>query len=131
MIDQTIFLRFGASLLIGVLIGMQREYAHGSSKGTGLFAGARTFALMGLVGSTAAFLADTLGSIWILISINGMMGLMVIVAYYVTATEREEIGLTSEVAAFITVLIGSVCYIHSIELAAAMVVFSYLDYLSM
>lgn len=99
---------------------MQREYAHGSSKGTGLFAGARTFALMSLVGSTAAFLADTLGSIWILISIIGMMGMMIIVAYYVTAMEREEIGLTSEVAAFITVLIGSICYIQSIELAAAM-----------
>jgi len=99
---------------------MQREYAHGSSKGTGLFAGARTFALMSLVGSTAAFLADTLGSVWILISIIGMMGMMIIVAYYVTAMEREEIGLTSEVAAFITVLIGSICYIQSIELAAAM-----------
>ena len=60
MIDQTIFLRFGASLLIGILIGMQREYAHGSSKGTGQFAGACTFSLMSLVGSTAAFLADTL-----------------------------------------------------------------------
>jgi len=120
MINQTIFLRFGAALLIGVLIGMQREYAHGSSKGTGLFAGARTFALMSLIGSTAAFLSETLDSIWILISIVGMMGLMVIVAYYVTATEREEIGLTSEVAAIMTILIGVICYIHSIELAAAM-----------
>jgi len=99
---------------------MQREYAHDSSKGTGLFAGARTFALLSLVGSTAAFLGETLDSIWILVSIIGMMGLMIIIAYYVTATEREEIGLTSEVAAFITLLIGAVCYVHSIELAAAM-----------
>lgn len=120
MINQGIFLRFGASLLIGILIGMQREYAHGSSEGKGLFAGARTFALMGLVGSTAAFLADTLNSIWVFISVIGLMSLMVIVAYYVTATEREEIGLTSEVAALLTILIGAICYIHSIELAAAM-----------
>ncbi len=120
MINQTIFLRFGASLLIGILIGMQREYAHSSGKGTGLFAGARTFALMSLAGSAAAFLSDTLDSIWILISIIVMMGIMIIVAYYVTATEREEIGLTSEVAALITVIIGAICYIHSIELAAAM-----------
>ena len=120
MINQTIFLRFGASLLIGILIGMQREYAHDSSKGTGLFAGARTYALMSLIGATAAFLTETLNSNWILISIVGMMGIMIIIAYYVTATEREEIGLTSEVAAFITVLIGAICYIHSIELAAAM-----------
>jgi uncharacterized membrane protein (DUF4010 family) len=120
MINQDIFLRFGASLLIGVLIGMQREYAYDSSKGRGLFAGARTFALMSLVGSTAAFLADTLNSIWVFISIVGLTSLMVIVAYYITATEREEIGLTSEVAALLTILIGAICYIHSIELAAAM-----------
>lgn len=120
MVDLNLFLRFGAALLIGVLIGMQREYAHGSSKGTGLFAGARTFALMSLVGATAAFLAETLNSVLVFISIVGMTGLMVIVAYYVTATEREEIGLTSEVAALITILIGAVCYIHSIELAAAL-----------
>jgi uncharacterized membrane protein (DUF4010 family) len=120
MINLNLFLRFGAALLIGVLIGMQREYAHGSSKGTGLFAGARTFALMSLVGATAAFLAENLDSVLVFISIVGMTGLMVIVAYYVTATEREEIGLTSEVAALITILIGAVCYIHSIELAAAL-----------
>jgi uncharacterized membrane protein YhiD involved in acid resistance len=41
MINQDIFLRFGAALLIGVLIGMQREYAYSSSKEGGLFAGAR------------------------------------------------------------------------------------------
>ena len=120
MINQDIFLTFGASLLIGVLIGMQREYAHGSSNGTGLFAGARTFALMSLVGSTAAFLGDALDSDLVFIAIIGLMSLMVIVAYYVTATEREEIGLTSEVAALITILIGAICYLHSIELAAAM-----------
>ena len=120
MINQDIFLRFGASLLIGILIGMQREYAHGSNKGTGQFAGARTFALMSLVGATAAFLSDTLDSIWVFISVIGLVSLMVIVAYYVTATEREEIGLTSEVAALITILIGAICYMHSIELAAAM-----------
>ena len=120
MIYQGIFLRFGAALLIGVLIGMQREYAHGSSQGRGLFAGVRTFALMSLVGATAAFLSDTLDSIWVFISIIGLVSLMVIVAYYVTATEREEIGLTSEVAALITILIGAICYFHSVELAAAM-----------
>jgi len=120
MIFQNIFLRFGAAILIGVLIGMQREYAHGSSQGRELFAGARTFALMGLVGATAAFLSDILDSSWVFISIIGLMSLMVIVAYYVTAIEREEIGLTSEVAALITILIGAICYFHSIELAAAM-----------
>jgi uncharacterized membrane protein (DUF4010 family) len=45
MINQDLFLRFGAALLIGVLIGMQREYAYSNKSAGGLFAGARTFAL--------------------------------------------------------------------------------------
>ena len=120
MINQDLFLRFGAALLIGVMIGLQREFAHGSSSGTGLFAGARTFALMSLVGTTAAFLAEILGSIWVFITIISLLTVMVIIAYYVTAIEREEIGLTSEVAAVITILVGAICYLHSIELAAAL-----------
>ena len=120
MINNDLFLRFGAALLIGVLIGMQREYAHGASKGNGLFAGARTFALMSLVGATGAFLAEMLDSIWVFISIIALLIIMVIIAYYVTAMEREEIGLTSEVAALITILVGAICYVHSIELAAAL-----------
>jgi len=40
MINQELFLRFGAALLIGVLIGMQREYAYSTNKEGGLFAGA-------------------------------------------------------------------------------------------
>ncbi len=66
MVNQDLILRFGAALLIGVLIGMQREYAHGLNKGKGLFAGARTFALMALFGASAGLLADLLKSPWVL-----------------------------------------------------------------
>ena len=120
MVNQDLFLRFGASLLIGILIGMQREYAYGSAKGKGLFAGARTFALMGLFGSSAALLAELLGSYWIFIGLVILLGTMDTVAYFITATERDEIGLTSEVAALITILIGGICYYHSIEFAVAL-----------
>ena len=41
MPEYDLFLRFGTALLIGVLIGLQREYAYGDPKG-GLFAGVRT-----------------------------------------------------------------------------------------
>lgn len=120
MVSQDLFLRFGAALLIGVLIGMQREYAYGASKGKGLFAGARTFALMGLYGATAALLADLFLSYLVFVGLFIALGVMIIVAYFVTATERDEIGLTSEVAAFLTILIGGVCYYHSVEFAAAL-----------
>ncbi len=120
MINHDLFLRFGAALLIGILIGMQREYAHGNSTEKGLFAGARTFALMSLYGTSAAFLADLLKSPWIFLGLVILLGTAIIIAYFISATEREEIGLTSEVAALITILIGGICYYHSVEFAAAL-----------
>ncbi|RMD80341.1 MAG: MgtC/SapB family protein, partial [Chloroflexi bacterium] len=38
--------QFGLALLIGALIGLQREYAHGAS--SDLFAGVRTYAIIGV-----------------------------------------------------------------------------------
>jgi len=120
MINQDLFLRFGAALLIGVLIGMQREYAYSNKSAGGLFAGARTFALMSLFGASAALLADLFHAPWVFIGLICLLGVMVIVAYFVSATERDEIGLTSEVAALITILIGGICYLHSVEFAVAL-----------
>ena len=120
MINQDLFLRFGAALLIGVLIGMQREYAYSSNKEGGLFAGARTFALMSLFGALAALLSDLFLTPWVFIGLIILLGVMIIVAYFISATERDEIGLTTEVAALITMLIGGICYLHSLEVAAAL-----------
>ena len=120
MINQDLFLRFGAALLIGVLIGMQREYAYSSNKEGGLFAGARTFALMSLFGALAALLSDLFLTPWVFICLIILLGVMIIVAYFISATERDEIGLTTEVAALITMLIGGLCYLHSLEVAAAL-----------
>jgi len=120
MINQDLFLRFGAALLIGVLIGMQREYAYSNRSAGGLFAGARTFALMSLFGASAALLADLFHAPWVFIGLICLLGVMVIMAYFVSATERDEIGLTSEVAALITILIGGICYLHSVEFAVAL-----------
>ena len=120
MINQDLFLRFGAALLIGVLIGMQREYAYSSNKEGGLFAGARTFALMSLFGAIAALLSDLFLTPWVFIGLIILLGVMIIVAYFISATERDEIGLTTEVAALITMLIGGICYLHSLEVAAAL-----------
>ena len=57
------FYRFGAALLIGVLVGLQRAYAHlQQEKEEKSFGGTRTFALLGLLGCTAAFLAADAGT---------------------------------------------------------------------
>jgi uncharacterized membrane protein YhiD involved in acid resistance len=52
-----LFIRFGAAIAIGFLIGLQREYAHGGL-GREIIAGERTYALFGLTGALAALFAD-------------------------------------------------------------------------
>lgn len=120
MINSELFLRFGSAIMIGILIGLQREYAYGPKQNNGLFAGARTYGLMALFGASGALLADIMATTWVFIAVVVLLGVMVVVAYFITASERDEIGLTSEVAALLTILIGGICYYHSIEFAAAL-----------
>lgn len=60
-VSADLLLRFGVALAIGFMIGLQREYAFLEKQQTPL-AGERTFALMALVGSLAAMIADIFDS---------------------------------------------------------------------
>ena len=56
MDDPVLLGRFGAALGIGLLVGLQREYAKHEEQDD-LFAGTRTFALVGLAGALSAYAA--------------------------------------------------------------------------
>ncbi|MFQ5569262.1 MAG: MgtC/SapB family protein [Rhodothermales bacterium] len=117
-----LFYRFGAALVIGLLVGLQREYAHFRENGENrLFAGTRTFALMSLLGCTAAFMADLSGSPLAFVALLLVAGALVTVAYYLSA-HAGSMGLTTEVAALIIVLAGALCYWDQLALAAALAV---------
>lgn len=118
MTDQVdLFYRFGVALAIGLLVGLQREYALGEPQRE-LFAGIRTFALLGLTGCTAALLAAEMDSPWPLVAVVLAGGGFLIMAYYVAAM-KGEIGLTTEVAALLTLLVGALCYWGYLALAVA------------
>jgi uncharacterized membrane protein (DUF4010 family) len=119
--QTALFYRFGVALFIGILIGLQREFAydlrdHIEEK---TFAGVRTFALLGLAGCTAAFVAELLNTPWAFISIIGSLGLMITVAYFVLA-QRGSVGMTTEVAAVVTILTGALSFWNEIPLAVAL-----------
>jgi len=121
MEQTTLFYRFGAALAIGVLVGLQREYAYGDSGGE-LFAGVRTFALIGLLGCTAALVASELASPWGFVGIVAPMGALVVVAHFIAAWRHEGTGLTTEIATLLTILAGALCYWNYLALAAAIAV---------
>lgn len=121
MITADIFYRFGVALIIGVLIGIQREFAHGVFSRE-LLAGTRTFGLIALFGCTAAFIADQQGEAGIFLGLILMLGVLIIISHFIAAWKRDEIGLTTEVAALLTALIGALCYWNYIILAVALAV---------
>ncbi|HUT41076.1 MAG TPA: MgtC/SapB family protein [Gammaproteobacteria bacterium] len=115
-----LYYRFGAALLIGLLVGLQREYSQLQQKEyEKMFGGVRTYALLGLLGCTAAFVAERTGSVLAFVVIIGIGGGLVMIAYAVTAL-RGSIGMTSEAAAVITMLTGALCFWGELELAAAL-----------
>ena len=70
------------------------------------FAGIRTFSLIALLGSVAAFLVSDFGILPIALSLGGLI-LLVAVSYRGTLKRRgEETGITTEVAAMLTFLFG-------------------------
>lgn len=118
MTKTTLFYRFGAALAIGVLVGLQREYAYGGGDEE-LFAGVRTFPLISLLGCTGALMADELSNPW---GVGGMllpMGALIVVAHIVVAWRRGGAGLTTEMATLLAFAAGSLCYWDYLPLAAA------------
>ena len=110
MTQADILYRFAIALAIGLLVGLQREYAHHKSgEKSELFAGVRTFPLLALLGCAAAFLAAEADSIWPLVASLLLAGGLIIAVYAVTAW-RGNIGMTSEVAALLTVVVGALTF---------------------
>ncbi|MBC7220937.1 MgtC/SapB family protein [Candidatus Bipolaricaulota bacterium] len=117
MDPATLFYRFGLALVIGGLVGLQREHAEGG-KGE-LFAGVRTFALFSLSGAAGALLADVLASPWPFLVLLALVGLLITVSHGISAW-RGAVGVTTEMAALLTFVVGALCYRGMLELAAAL-----------
>lgn len=113
-------LRLSAALAIGLMIGLQREFAHRQEQNAraGLFAGARTFTLICLLGAISGLAAELLQTPWIVLLTLAAVAALLSVAHFIGA-QRGDIGLTTEIAALLTFLIGLLCYHNQLVLAAA------------
>jgi len=114
-------LRLGVALAIGLMVGLQREFAHRHEQNAraGLFAGARTFTLISLLGATSGLAADLLQAPFVVLLTLASVGALLTVAHYIGA-QRGDIGLTTEMAGLLTFLIGLLCYLDRLVLAAAL-----------
>jgi uncharacterized membrane protein (DUF4010 family) len=97
--------RFGFALVIGALIGLEREF-YQQKEQTPDFAGIRTFSLIALLGSVSAFLAGDYGIVLAALALGGLI-LMTTVSYSgALVRSKAETGITTEVAAILTFLFG-------------------------
>ncbi len=118
-IEWIVFQNFLIALALGTLIGLEREYARYKKHGHD-YAGIRTFPLICLFGALSAYFAQII-SVWILIISLILMGIMITLAYIkISKNKFGQVGLTSEIAGFITFLIGVLCSFQQILIAVSL-----------
>lgn len=92
------------SLVLGFLIGLQREMHTIYSHKVQDFGGARTFSMIALFGYLSAWFSAFSPYFFLIASV--MMGLLLIAAYVVNSISIPEKGATTEFAALVTFVIG-------------------------
>ena len=96
---------FAISVLLGALIGIEREKRKSEEDDTGHVAGLRTFTLLALLGAVAGWLERETSAPWILAA--AILGALVIVGYFINAKPGpDDKGLTTEIAAMVVFLLG-------------------------
>ena len=104
-LDESTLLGLAAALGAGLLIGIERERRKGKGPQRAL-AGARTFTLAALAGAMAQAMGE-----WWLVAIGALMVLSLAAISYWRSTSDDP-GITTELALFVTYLLGVMAIEH-------------------
>jgi uncharacterized membrane protein (DUF4010 family) len=107
--------KFAISLIIGLLIGTERELSPSAK------AGIRTFALVSLFGTLAGLIADSSQSGWIIAIGAALVGVMMIAAYQRDITPGES-GSTTVIAVLVTYCLGVMVWYGYGQIAAMLAI---------
>jgi len=121
------FLDFAVALFIGALVGIEREkrqeeeLADGEvqQRGTG---GLRTFILFAEAGALAAWLSVKLATLAIFIGAGVLVTAVVLAGYVAESRQTGQLGLTTELAALVTYLLGGTVVFGYAEIAVALAI---------
>src|SRR5680860_146310 len=101
-------LDFAMAILLGALVGVEREKRKAEDQEVAQIAGLRTFILLALLGACAGYLSRGTTVPWVLAAALLIVGAFVVVGYFVTARASQGgKGLTTEVAAIVVFLLGA------------------------
>ncbi len=116
MTDLVVLERLLVALLVGILIGLDRERAE-VRKARQIFAGVRTFPLVALSGAIPVLLVPQVGPLLLAVSLIAVAAIAVV--SYVRSSATGDIGATTEVAAVATFLLGALAGAGQLVVAGA------------
>jgi uncharacterized membrane protein (DUF4010 family) len=116
----SVALDFATAILLGALVGIEREKRKSEEEGTHHIAGLRTFILLAMFGAAAGYVARSLSAPWIFAASLLIVGALVVTGYLVSSrTSQNGKGLTTEVAAVIVFLLGGLASSTAVTLSFA------------
>jgi len=125
---NSLLARFLVALMIGVLVGVEREFSQREDDSEDLFAGVRTFPLISLGGFIAAAATDF--SDWAFPVAFLFLAGLTVAAYLNRAFRRDQPGTPTLIAAMAVFLLGGLCFWGELGLAssAAVIMALFLSY---
>jgi uncharacterized membrane protein (DUF4010 family) len=125
--DLAPFAAFAIALFIGALVGLERELRQDeeiergerAQRGIG---GLRTFILFAQAGAIAAWLSHVLATPVVFVGVGALVAAIVLAGYLATSRQEGQLGLTTEVAAIVTYLLGGTVVFGYAELAVALAI---------
>ena len=117
-LDLITIRNFAIALLIGALIGIEREKRRDTEPTIG---GLRTFILLAMLGAIGGWLSASYASMIPLLVVLGLASLTVVAGFLIDAAGREgPLGLTTELAAIGVTLLGGFTMLGQPELAVGL-----------
>jgi uncharacterized membrane protein (DUF4010 family) len=115
-----LIINFAIAILIGALVGIDREKKKREESSGVSMAGIRTFILFAALGAASAWLSTELDAIWIFICAFLSVSLLLVAAYIIQNRIHPDLGLTTEIAALIVFFLGGIALFGYRELAVAL-----------
>lgn len=113
-LPSDLLLKFLTALGLGALVGAEREIRKGKDLASDIgFAGFRTYSLVAILGFVGAYLGNEITP-WILLILLGSVSMFFLAEHFNEARKLNFVGITSEIAALITFLIGVITFYQPI-----------------
>ena len=116
--QQTLYY-LGVALVIGLLIGIERGWKTRKAPEGQRVAGVRTYGLIGLLGGSAALLAQPLGPLLMGLMFLGLAGSLTAVYVANLNQDEDDVGITSLVASLLTFVFGALAGLGEVTIASA------------